>query len=185
MTDYIDVAIILNNCNKFVTIKNCKQEGNKMKKYGNKLFALALASGLIVGSVCSVQAAMVGSEEQVEGATVLLEQYCSNVANGTVDAKASEVLVASEPNVTAVPTAAPVSEQTADTAKETDKDTHVELNLNYSRLGVANKVDTYLNVRKKPSESGKIVGKMTKNAGCHVYHIKKGWAKIVSGKVKG
>ncbi len=185
MTDYIDVAIILNKCNKFVTITICKEEGNKMKKYGKKLFALALASGLIVGSVCSVQAAMVGSEEQVEGATVLLEQYCSNVANGTVDAKASEVLVASEPNVTAVPTAAPVSEQTADTAKETDKDTHVELNLNYSRLGVANKVDTYLNVRKKPSESGKIVGKMTKNAGCHVYHIKKGWAKIVSGKVKG
>lgn len=42
-----------------------------------------------------------------------------------------------------------------------------------------------MNVRKKPSESGKVVGKMTKNAGCHVYHIKKGWAKIVSGKVKG
>ena len=115
----------------------------------------------------------------------MLEQYCSNVANGTVDAKTSEVLVASGPNVTAVPTAAPASEQTADTAKTTDKDTHVELNLNYSRLGVANKVDTYLNVRKKPSESGKVVGKMTKNAGCHVYHIKKGWAKIVSGKVKG
>lgn len=105
--------------------------------------ALALVSGLIVGSVCSVQAAMVGSEEQVVGATVLLEQYCSNVANGTVDAKTSEVLVASEPNATAVPTAAPASDQTADTAKETDKDTHVELNLNYSRLGVANKVDTY------------------------------------------
>ena len=185
MTDYIDVAIILNKCNNFVTITICKEEGNKMKKYGKKLFALALASGLIVGSVCSVQAAMVGSEEQVEGATVLLEQYCSNVANGTVDAKTSEVLVASEPNATAVPTAAPASEQTADTAKKTDKDTHVELNLNYSRLGVANKVDTYLNVRKKPSESGKVVGKMTKNAGCHVYHIKKGWAKIVSGKVKG
>ena len=100
MTDYIDVAIILNKCNNFVTITICKEEGNKMKKYGKKLFALALASGLIVGSVCSVQAAMVGSEEQVEGATVLLEQYCSNVANGSVDAKASEVLVASEPNVT-------------------------------------------------------------------------------------
>ncbi len=75
-------------------------------------------SGLIVGSVCSVQAAMVGSEEQVEGANVLLEQYCSNVANGTVDAKTSEVLVASGPNATAVPTAAPASEQTADTAKK-------------------------------------------------------------------
>ena len=57
--------------------------------------------------------------------------------------------------------------------------------LNYSRLGVANKVDTYLNVRSKASEKGKIVGKMTKNAGCHIYSIKKGWAKIVSGKVKG
>ena len=146
MTDYIDVAIILNKCNNFVTITICKEEGNKMKKFGKKLFALALVSGLIVGSVCSVQAAMVGSEEQVEGANVLLEQYCSNVANGTVDAKTSEVLVASGPNA---------------------------------------KVDTYLNVRKKPSESGKVVGKMTKNAGCHVYHIKKGWAKIVSGKVKG
>ena len=116
----------------------------------------------------------------------MLEQYCSNVANGTVDAKTSEVLVTSEPNVTAAPVATPAPAQTTtDTAKEAKKDTHVELNLNYSRLGVANKVDTYLNVRKKPSESGKVVGKMTKNAGCHVYHIKKGWAKIVSGKVKG
>ncbi len=63
------------------------------------------------------------------------------------------------------PTAAP---------EETQKsDEHVKLNLNYSRLGVATKVDTYLNVRKKPSENSKIVGKMTKNAGCHIYKIKK------------
>lgn len=75
------------------------------------------------------------------------------------------------------PTAAP---------EETQKsDEHVKLNLNYSRLGVATKVDTYLNVRKKPSENSKIVGKMTKNAGCHIYKIKKGWAKMVSGNVTG
>ena len=43
MTDYIDVAIILNKCNNFVTITICKEEGNKMKKFGKKLFALALA----------------------------------------------------------------------------------------------------------------------------------------------
>ena len=42
-----------------------------------------------------------------------------------------------------------------------------------------------MNVRKKPSESSSIVGKLTKNAGCHIYKIKKGWAKIVSGQVKG
>ena len=26
---------------------------------------------------------------------------------------------------------------------------------------------------------------MVKNSGCHIYNVKKGWAKIVSGKVKG
>ena len=61
---------------------------------------------------------------------------------------------------------------------------HLKLNLNYSRLGVAN-VKNYLNVRKNPSENSKIVGKMTKNSGCHIYKVKKGWAKIVSGKVRG
>lgn len=59
-----------------------------------------------------------------------------------------------------------------------------KLNLVYDRLGVA-KVKNYLNVRKKPSESSEIVGKMTNNSGCHIYSIKKGWAKIVSGKVNG
>ena len=84
MTDYIDVAIILNKCNNFVTITICKEEGNKMKKYGKKLFALALASGLIVGSVCSVQAAMVGFRRAGRGcyriARAVLQQcgkwYC-------------------------------------------------------------------------------------------------------------
>lgn len=64
------------------------------------------------------------------------------------------------------------------------EDEHVKLNLNYDRLGIA-KVDTYLNVRKKPSTNSKIVGKLIKNAGCHIYKIRKGWAKIVSGKVTG
>lgn len=59
-----------------------------------------------------------------------------------------------------------------------------KLNLVYDRLGVV-QVKNYLNVRKKPSEDSEIVGKMTNNSGCNVYSIKKGWAKIVSGKVRG
>lgn len=59
-----------------------------------------------------------------------------------------------------------------------------KLNLVYDRLGVV-QVKNYLNVRKKPSEDSAIVGKMTNNSGCNVYSIKKGWAKIVSGKVRG
>lgn len=71
-----------------------------------------------------------------------------------------------------------------DEEDDTEIDEHVKLNLNYDRLGIAD-VDTYLNVRSKPSKSAKIVGKLTKHAGCHIYKIKNGWAKIVSGNVKG
>lgn len=54
----------------------------------------------------------------------------------------------------------------------------------YRNLGLAH-VDNYLNVRKEPSESGKIIGKMTKNAACEILSVENGWAKIKSGKVEG
>lgn len=87
---------------------------------------------------------------------------------------------------------APVSQTAGETTLSSDgakapaatKAPEFKLNLVYDRLGVA-KVKNYLNVRKKPSESSEIVGKMTNNSGCNVYSIKKGWAKIVSGKVRG
>lgn len=126
-------------------------------------------------------AASLASEEHVEGANVVIDEYCEEVAAGTVAAQDSSVLTATEAAVQAEEQA---EEQPQDIEDE-EEDVHVELNLNYSRLGIASKVDTYLNVRKKPSESSSIVGKLTKNAGCHIYKIKKGWAKIVSGQVKG
>ena len=52
------------------------------------------------------------------------------------------------------------------------------------KLGIAN-VKNYLNVRKKPSESAKIIGKMTRNNGCNILSTKKGCAMIESGKVRG
>ncbi|HJA94032.1 MAG TPA: C40 family peptidase [Candidatus Eisenbergiella merdipullorum] len=54
----------------------------------------------------------------------------------------------------------------------------------FSNLGVAN-VSNYLNVRKEPSEDGKLVGKMSKNSGCEVLDVEDGWAYIKSGKVTG
>lgn len=56
----------------------------------------------------------------------------------------------------------------------------------YTNLGIAN-VDNWLNVRKEPSESGEIVGKMPKHAGCEVIEIVENgeWAHIKSGKVEG
>ena len=143
------------------------------RKYVKYIAAGVLAVGIIA---VPVSAAMVATDQPLSGASVVVDEYCDQVANGAVTSAA--VSVTPEPVVEeSQPTAAP---------EETQKsDEHVKLNLNYSRLGVATKVDTYLNVRKKPSENSKIVGKMTKNAGCHIYKIKKGWAKMVSGNVTG
>lgn len=143
------------------------------RKYVKYIAAGVFAVGIIA---VPVSAAMVATDKPLSGASVVVDEYCNQVANGAVTSAAVSVTpepVVEEPQQTAAP-------------EETQKsDEHVKLNLNYSRLGVATKVDTYLNVRKKPSENSKIVGKMTKNAGCHIYKIKKGWAKMVSGNVTG
>ncbi len=155
-----------------------------MKKNRKKVYTIALAGVLLMGLVAiPVSAAMIASEEQVEGANVVLDEYCNDVAAGTVVAQSTEQFAANGIVPTPAATAAPTPE--AAPAEASAEPKHVELNLNYSRLGIANKVDTYLNVRKTPTKKGKIVGKMTKNAGCHIYSVKKGWAKMVSGNVRG
>ncbi len=145
------------------------------KRYVKFAVAGVLAAGLIS---IPVKAAFIATEQQIAGANVVVDEYCQSVASGVVQEASAETGPAPE-QMPAQPEVTPAPQP------EDDNDGHVKLNLNYDRLGIASKVDTYLNVRKKPSESAKIVGKMTKNAGCHIYKIKKGWAKIVSGKVDG
>ena len=145
----------------------------------NGKYVKFVAAGVLAAGIISVpvRAAFLATEQPIAGANVVVEEFCQNVANGTV----SQEAVAAEPDPAAAMEVQPdIPEQTAE-----PEDEHVKLNLNYSRLGIASKVDTYLNVRSKPSEKSKIVGKMTKNAGCHIYKVKKGWAKMVSGKVEG
>lgn len=54
----------------------------------------------------------------------------------------------------------------------------------YTNLGIAH-VDNHLNVREKPGEDGKLVGKMPKNTACEILDEENGWAHIKSGKVEG
>ena len=54
----------------------------------------------------------------------------------------------------------------------------------YTNLGIAH-VDNYLNVRETAGEDGKLVGKMSKNAGCEILGVEGDWTKIKSGKVEG
>lgn len=148
-----------------------------------KIGAAVLSGVLLFGVAIPVRASFIATEQPVEGTNVVIDQYCDNVAAGTLQAQTSEALTVTGAAVSGA--AVDAADSSADDSAADEKPAHVELNLNYSRLGIANKVETYLNVRKTPSRKGKIVGKMTKNSGCHVYSVKNGWAKIVSGDVKG
>ena len=54
----------------------------------------------------------------------------------------------------------------------------------YTNLGISN-VEDNLNIRKAPDESGKLVGKLPKNAACEVVAQEGEWTLIRSGKVEG
>lgn len=55
----------------------------------------------------------------------------------------------------------------------------------YTHLGICNVEENNLNIRKEPDESGKLVGKLPKNAACEIVSSENGWAYITSGKVEG
>lgn len=143
------------------------------RRYAKFAAVGVLAAGLI--SV-PVRTAFLAAKQPVAGANVVIEGYSQNATTGTVPQQIIEVVAGQN-------TTDGASVPAADAVQPEEE--HVNLNLNYSRLGIASKVETYLNVRKKPSEDSKIVGKLTKNAGCHIFKMKNGWAKMVSGKVKG
>ncbi|MBO5484525.1 MAG: C40 family peptidase [Lachnospiraceae bacterium] len=134
----------------------------------------------VAGTGISIGAANIATEKAVAGITLSLDKYTDvMLAEQSSDNETEPI----EKTVDKVSTKAEAAE--SDETEEDKEDTsHLKLNLVYDRLGVA-KVDSYLNVRSKPSENAKIVGKMTRNSGCHIYTVKNGWAKMVSGKVKG
>ena len=55
----------------------------------------------------------------------------------------------------------------------------------YTDLGICNVEENNLNIRNNPDESGKLVGKLPKNAACEILDSENGWAHIKSGKVEG
>ncbi len=55
----------------------------------------------------------------------------------------------------------------------------------YTHLGICNVEENNLNIRQEPDESGKLVGKLPKNAACEIISSENGWAFIQSGKVEG
>ena len=55
----------------------------------------------------------------------------------------------------------------------------------YTNLGLANITEGNLNIRKKASTSGAVVGKLTRYNACEILEESDGWYKIKSGNVEG
>lgn len=165
-----------------------------MRKNIVKFFAAGAAAISCAVIPATGTGTVVTEEKHLAGITLALEKYCDTVIADIANEEKKDREAEKEPDST--DTSDKTGNGAADTGSKkttvkansspnkTETEEEFKLNLVYDRLGVAN-VHNYLNVRKSPDESSKIVGKMTKNSGCNVYKIKNGWAKIVSGKVRG
>lgn len=76
------------------------------------------------------------------------------------------------------------SDDAEDGADNTEAETPEYKTFGYTNLGLAD-VEGNLNVRKKASTSGSVVGKLTKYAACEILGEEDGWYKIKSGNVEG
>lgn len=152
----------------------------------NKLVILAAGTALLATCACfpfTGQAAASVEEKPLAGITLSIDRYCESVLeNLKEDAEQAKKEASRDEASDDTAILSNVSEKEKQEKKEREE--RIKLNLKYDKLGIAN-VDTYLNVRKRGSESAKIIGKMTKNTGCNIISVKNGWAKIESGKVKG
>ena len=153
-----------------------------------KWIAAAVAAIVMIAGTARIHAGTVATEKPMAGINLSLDTYSDAVlAEQEKEETAQQETEVTAEQLTSKGAAAITTLESTEKSsdkKEKKEISHLKLNLKYDRLGVA-KVDSYLNVRNKPGESSRIVGKMTKNSGCNIYKVNKGWAKIVSGKVKG
>ncbi len=155
-----------------------------MRKSSRKILTAAFA---VVAAVVSVPLSgqatgnVILAEEPLAGITLSLDHHCDTVIQ-TAQEDAEQARKEEEQGQIVVSGGL---KETVSAKKEKTKTPDTDrMKLHYKNLGIAD-VDTYLNVRAHSRESSDVVGKMTKNDGCDILSMKKGWAKIQSGKVKG
>ena len=152
-----------------------------MKKHTMKVAALGLAVVTAVSVLPTEGMAVKNIEEKpLAGITLSLDQFCESVLKNQAEEAAAAAVQEQAGGVTQQA----AGNQTQQQKEQKETEEKIRLNLNMDKLGIA-KVNNYLNVRKKPGEDSKIIGKMTRNNGCNVLSTKNGWSKIESGKVKG
>lgn len=174
-----------------------------MRKHSLKLMATGIAVSIgITGlscllpeipSVVLANAVNSAKETPLAGITVTLEHFCDSVIESREeDAREAAVqeqeiaLAAAETDneTMDIEQGSSSDPQTSEPQEEPEKKEEIQLDIKYDKLGLAD-VHNYLNIRKKPSEDAKIIGKMTNHNACNIISEKNGWSKIQSGKIKG
>lgn len=135
-----------------------------------KLMSVCLLCGtVILFTPNQAEAACYGTSSTgtaIAGVSVALNDYYTSLNRGTVSRSVVEDLI----------TKVGLTQEEAG---------HPSVLDTYTNLGVANLTSGYLNVRKEPSESGEIIGKLTRHGGCEILGEENGWYKIQSGPVRG
>ena len=135
-----------------------------------KMMGICLLCGTVVLlTPCKAEAACYGTSSTgtaVAGVSVALEDYYTSLYNGTVSKSVVEDL-------------------TTKVGLTQEEAGHLSILDTYTNLGVANLTSGYLNVRKEPSQSSEIIGKLTRHGGCEILGEENGWFKIQSGPVRG
>ena len=160
----------------------------KYKKYVAILALLSittlLSNDVVYASSANMQQRVVTVQETKEQKQTEEQKQKLNTKETVLGAGVAEILEISliDDTLTAIeeiPTPKAVSPKVA-IAKEAEKTSH----WGYNNLGLAN-VYNHLNIRQEPSETGKLIGKLSKNAACEILSVEDGWAHIKSGKVDG
>lgn len=165
---------IVTICNKFVIYGRWETKMIIRKKLLYTLGITIVLSGTVVGT--DLYAANAGIISAGAG-KILSDAEISVSDDSSSDFHTISIGEAQESRT------ASVSANMADVIAGLDEEKEATI-AGYTNLGIA-KVDNWLNVREDPSEDGKVIGKMPKNAGCEILDDDGEWAHIKSGKVEG
>ncbi|ROR29384.1 SH3 domain-containing protein [Mobilisporobacter senegalensis] len=157
-----------------------------MNKNLVKVSTLCLAgTALLTASQLKTIAASFTVEKPVAGISLSLDSFYNTTTVGNMSVVKLNMASTEATVVMADDTLSPEEEPVMEEPETSDEAEIEKAIKKYENIGIAT-VDNYLNIRKKPGEDEKIIGKLPKNAGATIYDIdKNGWAKIKSGKVTG
>lgn len=159
-----------------------------MNKNLVKVSTLCLAGTVLLAtSQLKTIAASFTVEKPVAGISLSLDSFYNTTTVGNMSVVKLDKMV--EASITSANSNDMLSSEDKPIIEEAEEVDEAEIKKaiesEYKNIGIAT-VDNYLNIRKKPGEDEKIIGKLPKDAGATIYNINKnGWAKIKSGKVTG